>query len=160
MVQIFLSRQLWYSHSLKQHRNFGRAFTWVKSFAFFFRFYNKEFRRIYKFIMVLQVEGLTHTSVNRGDADLSTEWWQVFGKIPCDLVVWNWLITHAQHEQVNLKSGIMVLAYAWICRFNNLCAIYIYLCLCLYTQYMCLSFATEKQPTPFSSNWELHGTVT
>lgn len=73
MVQIFLIRQLWYSHTLKQHRDFGRAFTWVKSFAFSFIFYNKEFRRIYKFITVLLEEGLTHGSVNHGDTDLSTE---------------------------------------------------------------------------------------
>lgn len=96
------------------------------------------------------MEGLTHASVNHGDTDLNTEWSLVFTKIPCDLVVQSWLITHAQHEQGNLKSGIIVLAYAWICRFNSLCVIYIYLCLCLYTQYMCISFAMEKQPTSVS----------
>lgn len=42
-------------------------------FTFSFRFYDKEFRRIYKFITVLQVEGLTHVSVNHGDTDLNTE---------------------------------------------------------------------------------------
>lgn len=159
MVQIFLSRQLWYSHTLKQHRNFGRAFTWVKFVAFTFRFYNKEFRRIYKFITVLHVEGLTHTSVSHRDIDLSTEWSQIFRKIPCDLVVWSWLITHAQHEQGNLKSGIMVLVYAWIFRFNSLCVIYIYLSVSTYTIYVFRLCYGKTANLCFSSNWELHRTV-
>lgn len=152
MVQIFLSRQLWYSHILKEHSSFGRAFTWVESFAFSFRFYKKEIRRIYKFITVLQVE-------NHGNRDLSTEWSQIFRKMPCDLVVWSWLITHAQHEQANLKSGIMVLTYAWIFRFNSLCVIYIYLSVSIYTIYVFRLCYGKAANLCFSSIWELHRTV-
>lgn len=47
----------------------------------------------------------------------------------------------------NLESGIMLLAYAYFCSFNSLCVICIYVCVSLYTQYIYLSFAIEKQPT-------------